>query len=253
MSSKSKTEAKPPTVEAVAQSAVAQSKQQLLATVAAPLVPVVPATSEAALEQNLAAWGGGGGRLFGFNGSTGIHRTLLDNVEVPAGTEMIAHLHETQKGFIKFNPDGPPDVRMARIDQVGGAPTRDELGDHDEAQWPLGFSNEPEDPWKPQFAVPMEWNDEGRELYVLVARGQVAMNSVEFLLGRWRRHPKRLQGMIPIIRIVNSSYWSKKYQRNQPKPEYPFVTWVTLTGAPPPPPVPLSVEMNDAIPDFSDE
>jgi len=252
MSSKSKTEAKP-TVEAVAQSAVAQSKQQLLATVAAPLVPVVPATSEAALEQNLATWGGGGGRLFGFNGSTGIHRTLLDNVEVPAGTEMIAHLHETQKGFIKFNPDGPPDVRMARIDQVDGAPTRDELGDHDEAQWPLGFSNQPEDPWKPQFAVPMEWNDEGRELYVLVARGLVAMNSVEFLLGRWRRHPKRLQGMIPIIRIVNSSYWSKKYQRNQPKPEYPFVTWVTKTGAPPPPPVPLSVEMNDAIPDFSDE
>src|SRR6516162_8391988 len=115
MSSKSKIETKQ-TVE--------EAQPQQLPAVAAPLVPVVPATSEAALEQNLAAWGGSGGRLFGFNGSTGIHRTLLDNVEVPAGTEMIAHLHETQKGFIKFNPDGPPDVRMARIDQVGGAPER---------------------------------------------------------------------------------------------------------------------------------
>ena len=247
MTSKSKTEAKP-TVEAVA-----QSKQQLLTTVAAPQVPVVPATSEAALEENLAAWGGSGGRLFGFNGNTGIHRTLLDNVEVPAGTQFKAYLHETQKGFIKFNPGGPPDARMARIDQIGGAPERDELGDHDKSQWPLGFSDQPEDPWKPQFAVPMERNDEGGELYVLVARGPVAMNSVEFLLGRWRRHSKRLQGLIPIIRIENSSYFSKRFQKNQPKPEYPFVTWVTKTGAPPPPPVPLSVEMNDAIPDFSDE
>ena len=44
---------------------------------------LVPATSEEALEQHLAEWGGSPGRLFAFNGSTGIHRTLDDDVEVP--------------------------------------------------------------------------------------------------------------------------------------------------------------------------
>jgi hypothetical protein len=43
----------------------------------------VPATSEEALERHLAEWGGSPGRLFAFNGNTGIHRTLDDDVEVP--------------------------------------------------------------------------------------------------------------------------------------------------------------------------
>jgi hypothetical protein len=208
-----------------------ETKQQKLTVVA---TPQVPTTSEEALDRHLAEWGGPGGRLFAFNGSTGIHRTLDDDVEVPDGTEFIAFLHETQRGFINFNVDGPPDVRMVRIDQDAKVPERAELGDNDPTKWPLGLNCEKTDPWIEQFAIPMARNDAGGELYLYVARGVVAMNSVRSLLGRWRHHPKRKAGLIPVIKVKNGTYYNKRFNADRPKPEFIFGTWVTKTGEPPP-------------------
>jgi hypothetical protein len=225
-----------------------QQQQQLTV-----VTPQVPATSEEALDRHLAEWGGPGGRLFAFNGSTGIHRTLDDDVEVPDGTQFIALLHETQLGYIKFNVGGPPDLRMVRIDQNAEVPERSTLNDDDPVQWPIGLNGEPTDPWIKQFAIPMERNDEGGELYVLVARGVVAMNSVRSLLGRWWRHPKRRAGLIPVIKVKNATYFSKRFNADRPKPEYPFVTWVTKTGAPLPPPAPTSLpRQENEKPPFND-
>jgi len=233
---------------------IPETKQQL--TIA---TPQVPATSEEALDQHLAEWGGSGGRLFAFNGSSGIHRCLDDDTEVPSGTEFIAFLHETQRGYIKFNADGPPDVRMVRIDQDAEVPERSSLGDNDPTQWPLGLDGKKNDPWIEQFAIPMVRNDAGGELYVYVARGVVAMNAVKSLLGRWRLNPKRKEGLIPVVQVKNGTYWNKKFNADRPKPEFEFVRWVTRTGAPPPPPKlassptkeiekpSLSEELNDKI------
>jgi hypothetical protein len=52
--------------------------------------PSRPLTRDNALDRHLAEWGSGGLRLISFNGSTGIHRTLDDKVEVPDGTQFIA-------------------------------------------------------------------------------------------------------------------------------------------------------------------
>jgi hypothetical protein len=74
------------------------------------------------------------------------------------------------------------------------------------------------------------------------------MNSVGDLLGRWRHHPKRQDGLIPVVKIENGTYPSKRFGGLKPKPVLTIVGWVTRTGAPPPPPVPAGVEMNDQIP-----
>jgi hypothetical protein len=216
--------------------------------------PLVPATSDEALNRHLAEWGGSGGRLMAFNGQSGIHRTLADDIEVPSGTEFIAFLHETQRGFIKFNPDGPPSVHMVRIDENAEVPERDSLGDNDPTKWPIGLNGEKADPWKEQFAFPMASNDAGGELFVYVARGVVAMNSVSSLLGCWRVHSKRKQGLIPVIAVRNGTYWSKRFNADRPKPELTIVNWVTKTGAPPPSeikqiekPKSLGEELDDSI------
>ena len=227
-------------------------KQQLenssnLTTVSAPQLPT---TSDEAIDRHLAEWGGSGGRVFAFNGSTGIFRTVDDGVEVPVGTKFVALLHETRKGYIKFNGQGvPPDVRMVRIDENAKVPERDELGDNDQSQWPIGLSGEPEDPWKPQFAIPMTRHDSGGELYVYVARGIVAMNSAGDLLGRWRYHPKRKVGLVPVIHIESGTYPSKRYGGRKPKPLLVIDGWVTKTGEPPPEIKQLSLkdELNDSI------
>jgi hypothetical protein len=221
--------------------------------VAAP--PLVPAaTSEEAIERHLAEWGGSPGRLFAFNGSTGIHRTLDDGIEVPGGTEFIALLHETQKGFIKFNGPGvPPSVRMVRIDQNIDPPSRESLGDTDESKWSIGLNGELADPWIEQYAVPLMRDDPGGELFVYVSRGVVAMLAFEGLLGRWRHHPRRQEGLDPVVKIDNGTYWSKRFNANRPKPILKIVRWVRKDGTSPaePKPVSLAAEMNDAIPDLS--
>jgi hypothetical protein len=214
----------------------------------------MPASTGAeALDRHLAEWGGSGGRLIQFNGSTGIHRTLDDDVEVPSGSEFVALLHETQRGFIKFNDGGPPDVRMVGISENAEAPKRETLGDHDKDAWPIGMSGDKQDPWKEQYAVPLVCNDAGGELFVYIARGPVQMNSVGDLLGRWRWHPKRRDGFIPLIKIENGSYESKRFGGRKPKPILKIIDWVTRIGASSPAiapaaPVPLRVEMNDEIP-----
>jgi hypothetical protein len=233
--SKSETQAKPP------------PQQQHQLTVKAP--QQLPATSDEALDRHLAEWGGAGGRIFAFNGSTGIFRTIDDGVEVPVGSKFVAILHETQKGFIKFNGDGaPPDVKMVRIDQNADI-ERDELGDLDQSQWPLGMNGEIEDPWKPQFAIPMQRHDAGGEIFIYVARGIVQMNAVGDLLGRWRFHPKRKAGFIPVIRIESGTYPSRKYGGRKPKPMLVIDGWVTLTGEPAPelPKPTMAEDLNDKI------
>ena len=209
----------------------------------------VPATTsdEAALDRHLEEWGGGGGRLLAFNGSTGIHRTLDDGVEVPSGTQYVAFLHETRKGFIRFNEGGPPDVRMVRISEAADVPRREELGDLDQSKWPNGLDGTRTDPWKLQVAIPLAQHDAGGELFVYVARGPVQLNAVSDLLGRWRYHPKRRAGLIPVISVQNGTYYSKRFNGLRPKPLLVIVDWVTRTGAPPPPPAPLAIEMNDSI------
>jgi hypothetical protein len=218
-----------------------ETKQELAASTAL----TAPVTSDAALERHLSEWGGSGGPLIGFNGSTGIHRTVDDDVEVPAGTEFAAFLHETQRGFIKFNNGAPPDVRMIGISANAEVPRREELGDLDQSQWPLGLDGQRQDPWKEQIAFPMARRDAGGELFVYVARGQVALNAVADLLGRYRRHPKRQAGLIPVIRLESGTYPSKKFGGFKPKPLFVVVGWVTKDGNPPPPP--LSTEMNDSL------
>ena len=150
------------------ETALPETKQELLAS--ALRVPAAT-SSEEALERHLSQWGGSGGRLIGFNGSTGIHRTLDDGVEMPSGTEFVAFLHETQRGFIKFNEGAPPDVRMVSISEDAELPRREELGDLDQSKWPRGLDDNRQDPWKEQIAIPLAPRDAGSELFVYVARG----------------------------------------------------------------------------------
>jgi hypothetical protein len=209
--------------------------------------PATTASGEA-LHRHLSEWGGGSGRLIAFNGSTGIHRTLDDGVEVPPGTEYVAFLHKTQKGFIKFNEGAPPAIRMVSISADADVPGRGELGDLDQSQWPCGLDRQKQDPWKEQIAFPLGRRDAGGELFVYVARGSVALNAVADLLGRWRHHPKRQAGLIPVIRLESGTYPSKKFGGFKPKPLFVIVGWVTKHGnPPPPPPPPLSTEMNDSL------
>jgi hypothetical protein len=90
------------------------------------LALAVTMTSAVAIERHLGAWSSGPltGRLIGFNGQDGIYRILDDETEVPAGTEFIALLDHTRRGWIKFNGEGEkPETVMVGIGEDKDVPT----------------------------------------------------------------------------------------------------------------------------------
>jgi hypothetical protein len=229
---------------------VKQAKQQPLIVLHVNAPPQPPATVEEAIESHLREWGGSGGRLFGFNGQTGIFRTFDDDAQVLCGTRFVAQLQEAQKGVIRFNDDGPPTVIMVRLDELGAeVPDADELG-ADRSQWQVNsMSGELENPWKAQFAIPMMRFDAGKEIFCYVARGVVAMGATADLLGRYRCHPNRKAGLVPVIRIESGSYPSKRFGGRKPKPMLPIDDWVLPNGEKPPEPKKISFkdDLNDEI------
>jgi hypothetical protein len=205
------------------------------------------------LERNLADWSSSPLQMFTFDGNTGEYKMLDGSGPMPAGAKFIAVLDETQKGWIKFDRDGgPPVTHMVRIAEETMLKEREELGDCDPAQWPIGLSGHPEDPWQLQYVVPLQSPDDGGgEPFALVARSKTAMNAVGNLLGRWRWHHKRKLGGYPVIEIKAGTYHNKKFNVTKPKPIFQMTgEWVNRDGAPltPTQQPKLSDEMNDDVP-----
>ena len=165
------------------------------------IVPVTPApTSEAALERNLAEEAGPGGRLCAHNLQDGYLRTLDDGVRIKEPWRVRAHLAQLRRGFIMFNMDGPPTVYDRGIAEDAPAFQRDELPHRDQSLWPISdFTGQPDEALKSQITFPVVTCDDAAEVFIYVARGAVAEGAVRTLLGAWRYHPKRKQGLIPIV------------------------------------------------------
>jgi hypothetical protein len=239
----------------------AQQQQQPPAQQQQQLVPVTPAppptaANPAALERHLADWSGPVGRLIAFNGSTGLHRTLDDDVEVLAGSKFIACLDQAAKGYIRFNDGAPPTLAMVRIGEDADIPEREALGDTDPRQWPTSTLNgQPDDPWKLQIVFPLVSCDVSGEIYAYVARGPVALNAAGDLLGRFRFHPKRHKGLLPVVEINSGTYVSKKFGP-RPKPVLKITDWVQPDGSPAPsnapPPSQLPPKSGGGTADFND-
>ena len=63
---------------------------------------------------------------------------------------------EIRVGWIKFLEKGQqPERKMGPVFSGFVPPGREELGDLDEAQWEIGLSGKPTDPWQFQVLVPM--------------------------------------------------------------------------------------------------
>ena len=51
--------------------------------------------------------------------------------------------------------------------------------------------------------------DEGGEIYELTSRSPTSKNAFRALLNRYGRHPQRRKGMIPLIKLVDSTYFDE--------------------------------------------
>jgi hypothetical protein len=135
---------------------------------------IVPAAKSSALAANgsspvgtyLAQHGVGTGGVFIKFAKDGVYRKQADDAQIPTGTEVAVVYDEIRVGWIRFNGKGEqPERKMGPV-FAGFVPAgREELGDLDEAQWEIGLSGKPTDPWQFQVLLPMHDTKNG-EMYI---------------------------------------------------------------------------------------
>jgi len=131
--------------------------------------------------------------------------------EVPLGTKYVAFIDELACGFIKFNEDEKPKVRLEKLkfgkDKV---PKREDCGDLDKDGWEIGDDGNPADPWQPIMQLPLSPLDCIGELVMFSAIGTGgARSAVADLCGIYDRSPRN--GLLPIIELRTRSYKHRKY------------------------------------------
>jgi hypothetical protein len=233
---------KPPTVAQVLAQQNAEPSAPLPLVPKEEILPPACVVSEEGLERNLALLSGSAllGTMINFNGQTGIYRVIRDGTEIPMNSEFIGLLGLTRHGWKKFNgDDNPPTVYDYCISEEDALKPREDLGDNDESQWPLGFDRiTRQDPWRQFYAVALQDRGASGELYTFNALGagppqnSVAINAVKHLLEWWRYCPNRKKGLRPIVRLQRRSWIDKKRGGGKrPKPVLKIVDWINPDGS----------------------
>jgi hypothetical protein len=171
--------------------------------------------------------------------------------QVPLGTKYLAFIDLLERGFIKFNEDGAPEVHLGKVkfgkDKL---PKRHDLGDLDQDDWEI-VDGKSMDPWQQIFQLPLSPIDRFGELVVFSAIGEKsgARSAVLDLCGIYSRSPRH--GYLPIIELGTSSYKHKKYGTVH-VPVLKLASWhqvaPVIESDPAPSEADYGAAMDDAIP-----
>jgi hypothetical protein len=155
--------------------------------------------------------------------------------EIAAGREMIAHVTQIARGWVKFVDKKPTERLIGKVADGFKVPDRNALDDKH-------LIDTQQDPWSRQAYLPVEDCETG-EILIFVASSFGAHKAVNRLCGIQAHNMHRGS---PIIRLGVTGYTHKDYGWVD-TPEFSVVGW-THADAPPPPKVPLEKELDDEIP-----
>ena len=146
------------------------------------------------------------GRLIKFS-KEGNFVTADDGEPVSPDADFVALCDQTLIGWIRFHADGetPPDRAQGLL--YGGfvMPDRTSLGDTNSAEWPIGLSGQPADPWQHQICVVLQ-NTETNELYTFATTSQTGRRAVGNLLRHYDRMQRTNPGELPVVRLRPGGY-----------------------------------------------
>jgi hypothetical protein len=140
------------------------------------------------------------GRLIKF-GKDGKFVTNDDGEPISEDTEFIALCDETLVGWIKVNGENaPPDRHQGLLYDGYEMPARESLGDTDQAQWELGLSGQPQDPWAHQMCVVLQHCDT-KEMFTFSTQSVSGRRAVGNLLRHYERMQRGGTNEYPVVRL----------------------------------------------------
>jgi hypothetical protein len=188
------------------------------------------------------------GRLIKFS-KDGKFVTNDDGEPISEAAEFIALCDETLVGWIRFNGDDtPPDRHQGLLYDGFVMPPRPSLGDLDEAQWPLGLSGQPQDPWQHQMCLVLQ-NVDSREMFTFSTTSVSGRRAVGNLLRHYDRMQRSGGNELPVVRLKPGGF----NHRDDRIGWVPTPVFVAVGRAPRDsadrPDTSTAADLNDAIPD----
>ena len=150
--------------------------------------------------------------------------------KVEPGTRFVAIMDEACHGWIRWNADKTASHDVGKIADGFEPRPREELGDCDEEEWPIGLSGKKEDPWRHVVYLPLVSMD-GEDLLTFTSDTKTGTPAFWKLIDRYawlgRKHP----GKYPVIEIQTSGYESKQFGWI-PTPAFKIVSWTDRPNVP---------------------
>jgi hypothetical protein len=175
----------------------------------------------------------------------GAYQVVEDESTIGEDVQFIALAPETLIGWIKFNGPGNPPSREMGLPYDGyQMPSRESLGDADEAAWEMGLDGRPADPWVHTLYLVLQRVDNS-ELFTFVAMSKTSRRAVGVLLRHFDRMQRTHPGHLPLVNLKVGGYQHRDTRVGWVKT--PVIAAVGQTpGENAAKPIPA--EMNDEIP-----
>jgi hypothetical protein len=139
----------------------------------------------------------------------GVYVTADDGEPIPETVDFLVLCGETQIQMIKFGPEGtPPEVISGLLYENFVLPERSTLGDTDPAQWPLGLSGTPVDPWQHMINLVLQRTDT-KELFCFSTSSVTGRRAVGGLLRHYDRMRRTNPDDVPVVRLKPGGFQHK--------------------------------------------
>ena len=137
--------------------------------------------------------------------------TFADTGEtVSEGEDFVCMCDETLVSWVRFNDGEPPTRIGGLLYQDFVLPPREQLGDNNEADWPIGLSGKPEDPFKHEQLLVLR-RPVTLELATFSTMSKTGRRAVGTVLRHYNRRQASNPGAYPVVRLKPGSYQDRQY------------------------------------------
>jgi hypothetical protein len=170
------------------------------------IIPLSVSSNVSPVGAYLAKHGVGAAGTFVKFAKDGVYRKQIDDAEIPKGTEAVLIYDQIRVGWIRFLGKGNQPIRkMGPVFDGFVPPDRETLGDQTQAEWEIGLSGKPEDPWQFQVLLPLQDTKSGELLIfgTTSITGRRACDNLISMCGRMQRNEPEFY---PVIRLDVSGF-----------------------------------------------
>jgi hypothetical protein len=128
-----------------------------------------------------------------------------DNIDVPVGAVLVAHMPTLTIGFIKWVENRPVEHVMGLVNEGFVPPKRESLGDLDKATWERYDDDRPRDPWQLTNYLVMS-DPETKDLYTFATSSKTGLSSLGELIKAYGQRMRQFPDEYPMVELQCRHY-----------------------------------------------